>query len=142
MVQIPMRGQKDWRMLENAMRQSVSYSRFNMVDNDNLIMFYVTGFMQNSVYYNQKYDAYVIAEIENNTLTVHNIFAKNQYPMDDIFASFGSEIQQVILGFTPLDADGFNVTAFREEDCTLFLKGNGFDGFEQDKLIFPTLSHA
>ena len=142
MVQIPMKDKKDWRKLESAMRQSVSYSRFNMVDNDNLIMFYVTGFMQNSVYYNQKYDVYVIAEIEDDTLTVHNIFAKNQYPMDDILALFGLGIRQVTLGFTPIDTDGYNVCAFREDDCTLFVKGNGFDGFEQDRLIFPTLSHA
>ena len=154
MVQIPMRKTdnsrlqgsphvpEEWHKLENAMRRSVSYSRFNMVDNDNLIMFYVTGFMQNNVYYNQKYDTYVIAEIENDTLTVHNIFSQNQYPMDDIFASFGSDIRQVILGFTPLETDGYTVSAFREDDCTLFVKGDGFDDFEQDRLIFPTLSHA
>lgn len=154
MVQVPMcktdnsrlqgspRVPEEWNKLENAMRRSVSYSRFNMVDNDNLIMFYVTGFMQNNVYYNQKYDTYVIAEIANDTLTVHNIFSQTQYPMDDIFALFGSDIRQVILGFTPLETDGYTVSAFREEDCTLFVKGNGFDDFEQDRLIFPTLSHA
>lgn len=142
MVQIPMRDQKDWRTLENAMCHSVSYSRFNMIDNDNLIMFYITGFMQNNVYYSNEYDTYVIAEIDKDTLTVHNIFAHKQYPMNDIFSLFGSDIRQVILGFTPIDANGYNVCAFREDDCTLFVKGNGFDGFEQDRLIFPTLSHA
>lgn len=142
MVQIPMRNKNDWGSLENAMRQSVPYSRFHMIDNDNLIMFYVIGFMQNNVYYSKEYDTYVIAEIEEDTLIVHNIFTKKQYPMDDILALFGLGIRQVILGFTPVDADGYNVCAFKEEDCTLFIKGNGFDNFEQDKLIFPTLSHA
>lgn len=142
MVQIPMQNQKDWHKLENSMRQSVSYSRFHMIDNDNLIMFYVTGFMQNNVYYSEEYDTYVIAEIEEDALTVHNIFSKKYYPIDDILALFGPGIRRIILGFTPIDADGFDIRAFRENDCTLFIKGNGFDNFEQDKLIFPTLSHA
>ncbi|MDE6844798.1 MAG: GNAT family N-acetyltransferase [Lachnospiraceae bacterium] len=142
MVQIPMQNQKDWHKLENAMRQSVSYSRFHMIDNDNLIMFYVTGFMQNNVYYSEEYDTYVIAEIEEDALTVHNIFSKKYYPIDDILALFGPGMRRIILGFTPIDADGFDIRAFRENDCTLFIKGNGFDNFEQDKLIFPTLSHA
>ncbi|MCM1121531.1 MAG: GNAT family N-acetyltransferase [Eubacterium sp.] len=142
MLQVPMRDRKDWRKLENAMHESVSYSRFNMVDNDNLILFYVTGFMQENVYYSQKYDTYVIAEIEDGTLTVHNIFSKNNYPMDDILASFGSNIRQVILGFTPIETEGYTVSAFREEDCTLFVKGGAFDHFEADRVMFPTLSHA
>lgn len=142
MVQIPMCNKKDWNILQNAMRQSEPYSRFHMIDNDNLIMFYIIGFMQDNVYYSKEYDTYVIAEIEEDTLTVHNIFSKKQYPMDDILALFGSDIRQVILGFTPIETDGYNVCAFREDDCTLFIKGNSFDNFEQDQLIFPTLSHA
>lgn len=142
MVQVPMQNKEDWNKLENAMRQSIPYSRFHMIDNDNLIMFYVTGFMQENVYYNQEYDAYVIAEVSQDTLTVHNIFSAEEYPLDDILAAFGSDIRQVILGFTPIDAEGYHISAFREEDCTLFVKGGCFDNFEQDKLIFPTLSHA
>lgn len=141
-VQVPMHNKKDWSNLDNAMRQSEPYSSFHMIDNDNLIMFYITGFMQNNVYYSKEYDVYVIAEIEEDTLTVHNIFSKKRYPMDDILALFGPDIRLVILGFTPIETDGYNVCAFREDDCTLFIKGNGFDNFEQDKLIFPTLSHA
>ena len=142
MVQIPMKNKEDWNKLESAMRQSVSYSRFHMIDNDNLIMFYVTGFMQDNVYYSEEYDTYVIAETDKDTLTVYNIFSAKKYPLDDILSAFGSDIQQVILGFTPIDAEGYSVCAFREEDCTLFIKGRGLDDFEQDKLIFPTLSHA
>ncbi|MDE6389558.1 MAG: GNAT family N-acetyltransferase [Lachnospiraceae bacterium] len=142
MIQIPMLDKKDWHKLESAMRQSVPYSRLNMMDNDNLIMFYVSGFMQENVYYSQEYDTYVIADMEEDILTVHNIFSKKKYPMDDILAAFGSDVQQVILGFTPLNAEGYTASAYREDDCTLFVKGKCFDAFERDKVIFPTLSHA
>lgn len=158
MVQVPMRiadpdclqdlpcssdNRTDHRSrLVNAMRRSVSYSRLRMVDNDNLMMFYLTGFMQENVYYNQEYDAYVIAEIEDGILTVYDVFCGYKYPLDDILSAFGSDIRQIVLGFTPSDAAGYNVCAFREEDCTLFVKGRCFDHFEQDQVIFPVLSHA
>lgn len=141
-VPVPMQSRNDWHKLEDIMRQSVPYSRFNMVDNDNLIMFYLTSFMQDNVYYDRKHDAYVIAEIEEDTLTVHNIFSREKHPVDDILMAFGRNIRQIVLGFTPMDAEGYTVSAFREDDCTLFVKGSGFDAFEDDKVIFPTLSHA
>lgn len=141
-IQVPMRDKKDWQKLEAAMRQSVPYSHLHMVDNDNLILFYATGFMQDNVYYDQEHNAYVIAEVEENTLTVHNIFSEEEYPIDDILAAFGHDISQVIFGFTPVNVENCTVSAFREEDCTLFVKGAAFEGFEQDQVIFPTLSHA
>lgn len=138
----PARRNDNWGRLADAMCRSVSYSRFRMVDNDNLMMFYATGFMQDSVYYSKEYDTYVIADIEDNTLMVHNIFSGVKHSPDDIFAAFGPDIRQVVLGFTPSDAEGYQVLAFREEDCTLFVRGRCFDDFEQDQVIFPTLSHA
>lgn len=141
-VQVPMNKKEDWQILESAMRQSVSYSRLDMTGNNNLIMFYITGFMQDCVYYDKRHDSYIIAETDADTLTVHNIFSKEKYPLDDILAAFGPETRQVVLGFTPIDTEGYTVSPFREEDCTLFVKGAVFDCFEQDRLIFPTLSHA
>lgn len=141
-VQIPMKEKEDWLSLEAAMGQSVSYSRFSMAGNSNLIMFYITGFMQDCVYYDKQYDAYIIAETDGDTLVVHDIFSKEKYPVDDILASFGPETRQVILGFTPTDTQSYMISPFRKEDCTLFVKDSVFDGFDQERLIFPTLSHA
>lgn len=141
-VQLPMRDKKDWQRLESAMKDSVSYSRLHMIDNDYLILFYITGFMQENVYYDKKHDAYIIAEKTGSTLTVHNIFSKKKYPIDDILAAFGSGIGQITFGFTPEDVSNCTVSAFREDDCTLFAKGTAFDSFEQEQLIFPSLSHA
>lgn len=138
----PARRNDNRSRLADAMGRSVSYSRFRMVDNDNLMMFYATGFMQDNVYYSEKYDTYVIADIEGDTLMVHDVFSEVKHSLDDIFAAFGSDIRQVVLGFTPSDREGYQVSAFREEDCTLFVRGRVFDSFEQDQLIFPTLSHA
>ena len=48
----------------------------------------------------------------------------------------------VSLGFTPKDKEGYSVSERKEEDTTLFLKGNVFDRFEQDRLMIPLLAHA
>lgn len=138
----PARRNDNRSRLADAMSHGVSYSRFRMVDNDNLMMFYATGFMQDNVYYSEKYDTYVIADIEGDTLMVHDVFSEVKHSLDNIFAAFGPDIRQIVLGFTPSDGEGYQVSAFREEDCTLFVKGRVFDSFEQDQVIFPTLSHA
>lgn len=142
LIRVPMREKADWKKLENAMHGSVSYSRLNMIENDSLIMFYITGFMQDSVYYDPEHDAYVIAEFDADTLIVHNVFSGKKYPLDDILAGFGAGVRQIALGFTPIDEKTYRIAPFKEEDCTLFVKGPVFDGFETDRLIFPTLSHA
>lgn len=141
-VRISMKEQAERKRLEDAMRRSVSYSRFRMADNDNLIFFYLTGPMQDCVYYDDRHDAYVIAQIEKEVLTVHDIFSEKQYPVDDILAMFGRDLRQVRFGFTPACAEGCTVEAYREEDCTLFVKGAALEDLEKDKVIFPTLSHA
>lgn len=142
MVQVPMREKEDRKKLEDAIRHSVSYSRFDMIDNPNLVLFYLTGFMQENIYYDPDHDAYVVAEINDDTLIVHQIFSQKKHPIDTILAAFGSDMKHVLLGFTPIDATGYTVSELKEEDCTLFIKGPGFDNFEQDTIMFPTLSHA
>lgn len=141
-VQVPMNKKEDWQILESAMRQSVSFSRLDMTGNNSLIMFYITGFIQDCVYYDKRHDSYIIAESDAGILTVHNIFSKENYPMDDILAAFGTETREIVLGFTPIEAEGYTISPFREEDCTLFVKGPVFDRFEEERLVFPTLSHA
>lgn len=141
-IQIPMKTKADRKMLEDAMGRSVSYSRFDMAGNNNLIMFYVIGPMRDSVYYDPKHDTYVIAETDKDTLIIHNIFSEKKHPLDDIFASFGRKTKRVALGFTPAETEGYTISEYKEEDCTLFVKGAAFDAFDKDKLIFPTLSHA
>lgn len=140
--QIPMRCKEDWTLLENAIRHSMPQSAFEMVDNSGLVMFYVTKYMRNNVFYHREQDAYVIAEMENDTLLLHNIFASHPVDIKQIANAFGMDFHRIRLGFTPKDQNGFAISPLKEEDCTLFVKGNGFDNFETDRLMFPVLSHA
>lgn len=142
MIQIPMRDKKAWDVLENAIRNSAPYSRFELVDNSALLLFYVTGFLQDNVYYDRDTDTYVIAERQGDELLIHNVFCERPVDLDRIINAFGGGISQVTLGFTPLEPEGYTVTELREEDTTLFVKGAGFDGFEESRIMIPTLAHA
>lgn len=128
-----------WQALKNAFAANVFHGGYDMVNNFDLMMFHITGYMQNSVYFDKQSGAYVVADVENDKLFIHTIFAPKKITLDDIIKAFGKDIKTVTLGFTPYDADGWTVKEYFEEDCTLFLKDYTLDG---KKIIFQTLSHA
>lgn len=142
MVNIPMDGPGQWAILRDAMDASLFPEGCRMVRNPELIFFYVSLFMQECVYRCEELDAYVIAEIEDGELLIHNVFSPKAITLDQVIAAFGSGIRTVTLGFTPARTDGFTVSEYHEEDCTFFVKGSVFREFPEKKLRIPTLSHA
>lgn len=139
---VPMNNKKDWSKLEEAIDRSVSNSAFDMKNNKGLIMFYVTKFMQNSVYYVESKNAYVIAEVEEDELFLHAIYSPKPVNPDAIIEAFGAGIRKVIFGFTPLNHQGCQIEELHEENTTLFVKGLGFDWLKKKEYMFPTLSHT
>lgn len=141
-LQIVVSNLREREFLEAAIRNSVTNSSLEMKNNLGLIMFYVTKFMQSDVYYIASQNAYVIAEIYNKILFLHQIFSDKIVDIDEIIPSFGRKINRVILGFTPLKKENYEIAQLHEEDTTLFLKGIDPVIFEKEKWMFPTLSHA
>lgn len=141
-LQIVVSNLRERECLEAAIRNSVTNSSLEMKNNLGLIMFYVTKFMQSDVYYIASQNAYVIAEIYNKILFLHQIFSDKIVDIDEIIQSFGRKINRVILGFTPLKKENYEIAQLHEEDTTLFLKGIDPVIFEKEKWMFPTLSHA
>ena len=137
-----MNNPESWEQLQDVMRRNVFGGRFDMVNNSELIMFYVTKFMQEDVYYHEATDTYVIAEVEEGSLFIHNVFSSALRNLDEVIALFGADIKEVTLGFVPMETEGYTVTEYHEEDCTFFIKGEALNAVELDKLRIPTLSHA
>ena len=67
---------------------------------------------------------------------------KNPLANRQVIAAFGGEVARVTLGFTPLDTAGFACRKLHEEDCTFFIRGQGFHDFSAKALRIPSLSHA
>ena len=107
-----------------------------------LYMFYVTKYMQDSVYYHKDSDTFIIAEVENDTLFIHNIFSCSQDTVDAVTKLFGEDLKKVTLGFTPQDTETYTVREFHEDDCTFFIRGEQLQIMEEHKLRIPSLAHA
>lgn len=137
----PMTDKSSYICMEEIIHRSSPNSLFEM-DNTGLLMYYLTYFMKNSVYYIEEQKAYVIAEEENETLYLHHILSEKIVDLDKVFEAFGENIKRVVLGFTPLSADGFETQALKEEETTLFILGSGWEDYRKEKLRFPVLSHA
>lgn len=131
-----------WELLVNVMKQNVFHGKIDMVNNPELIMFYVTKFMQDNIYYHKPTDTYVIAEVDGENLYIHNVFSVSLSELDAVIALFGGEIKEVTLGFVPVDTEKYEAMEFHEEDCTFFIKGEELAVMEKERLRIPSLSHA
>lgn len=140
--QVIMDSPVKWKLLVDAMNRNVFHGRFVMVGNNELIMFYVTKYMQHSVYYHQSTDTYIIADIEEDSMFLHNIFSSTINSTGQLLPLLGKDIKKLTLGFAPADTEGYDIAEFHGEDCTFFIKGNATDIIERERLRIPSLSHA
>ena len=140
--QVIMDNPDAWKKLLDGMDRNVFHGKCDMVGNGNLIMFYITGFMQESVYYHKDTDTYIIADVEEKNVCIHNVFSSTITDLEVVIKLFGTAIKEVTLGFTPAETTGYEVIEWHEGDCTYFIKGEGMKVVEEEKLRIPSLAHA
>lgn len=133
---------EQWDKLEELIKKEYHQSAFEMLQNSELNMFYVSKYLQDNVYYCEDCDAYVVAETEDNELIINMVISEKEVDLNCIAGGFGREIQSVVLGFTPKDTTGFTVREMDQDDRTMHVKGNGWQGFEADRLMVPLLAYA
>lgn len=141
-VPVSMSDKQNWKVIEEAVMKSVSNSALEMKRNPELIMFYLTQFMQENVYYIESLNAYVVAEIDEHELTLSQVFASETVDLDKVFQAFGKEINHVTLEFTPLNPESYVQTEITNPDDTLFVMGKDVELFEKQKVMIPVLAHT
>lgn len=107
-----------------------------------LYQFWMAFGYDEHIFYLPEVDIYVIAETNKNTLLIHQIFGKQQADMIRLSKSFGEHVDEMVLGFSPVQKELFLVRERKEEDCTLFILGEDLQCIEREKRMFPVLSHA
>ena len=123
-------------LLYDKAKEGNKFSKVLVKDNEDLTMFYCIGFMENNIYYIEEFDAIIVAEYEEENLYIQEIYGG--YDLKDIIeALLRKETKKVIFGFTPLEE--CHIEPLKEEDCTLFIKGNLK---YLEKFMFPVLSHT
>lgn len=136
----PMGDMNDWTRMVEIMKTKSQCGNMTMVSNEGLYMFYLSQFMQESVFYISKQDTYVVAEVEEGTLFLHAIWG--EATIDDVVASFGPEINRVVLKFTPVDITGYEELLLEEEDTTFFVRGEAFKTLGDYRFRLQEISHA
>lgn len=105
----------------------------------------LTGFYEHNlddVYYSSLLDTYVILEFEENNVKLQAIIAKKEIDMNTVVSYLGGMAEYVVLDFTPINCEGYEVSEYKIEDCTLFYIGEDLERIERDKMHFSPLSHA
>lgn len=139
-VKIPLRDGKDFARMAELFETRSQNSLLYMVGNPGLYMFYLSQFMQDTVYYLADCDSYVIAELEDGTLNLHAILGSGE--PDEVIAAFGSQVKKAVLCFTPKDPRGFEKSELHEEDTTFFTKGRFFAAHQGDAYRMQAIAHA
>ena len=134
-----MKNKDNWIIFLEAVKKSVYNDRFNG-KNLGLIAFYTMN--SNLVYYLEKECCYAVAEVSKDTLFLHLIVADHKVDLDKVIDAFGPEVKKVVLGFTPINGEGYHLEEVQEENSTLFIRGKGLEVIEKKRLMFPVLSHA
>lgn len=141
-VNVPMQEKSEWDKMKNIIDRSQAFYGFDMVDNSDLCMFYLSQSMKKNVYYAEQLKAYIVAEEENHELIIHDIFAERKVSIADVVKAFGPDIEHVTLEFVPDYKEDYDCNILQEKDCTLFVKGKGLEDFSKKHLIFTSISHA
>lgn len=140
---LQLNDEKNIRLVLKKYEQGNPFSAFYMAENQGLLSFYCKGLMKENVYYSPQYDVVIIAESEDRKIRCYDILGKTDASLCDILGEISSGVEhEILLGFTPLNADGFICQTHCEENTTLFVHSDGYYPFRTDKLMFPIISHA
>lgn len=113
-----------------------------MSENVNLFQFWIGAGYGDSVYYLTEMNAYAILEVSDDRVLICQIFGKKEVDVLKLARAVCPECTEVVLGYTPVYREKYQVREHVEEDCTLFVIGEDLTCVEQNKMMFPVLSHA
>lgn len=129
-------------MLYDYAKKSKSFSQFSMRENADLMMFYCLSVLKENVYYIKSLSVIAIAVFHGRQLHLWDVFSEVDVELDKIIDSLSNpQIDEVLLGFTPKDCSSYQVREFIGDD-TLFIQNNKTELFDENKIMFPLLSHA
>ena len=133
----------DKGFLENIISNSIQISKLYVKENKNLIMFYCLGFLKDNIYYIENYNAIAICEYNGEELFIQDVFMDKEIDLNIIINSLISKETKVIrLGFTPINIEGYNKELLNDDNDALYIKSKNESIFNNENIMFPTLSHA
>lgn len=137
---LDMKNSSHKALLEDKIKQSNPYSLIRMTESSGIPLFHCTMFLTDCIYYLPDYDAVAVAEQEDGTLLLLDIFCDGKPPLTDILSALAQPgTTQATLGFTPEDTRRFTTNLSREENTTLFVLKGKDNLFSKHQAMFPLL---
>ncbi len=142
-ARLSMENAADVRALLNAFGKGNPFARMAMAANEGLLMFYCSQFLKSGIRYLPESGVAAVIEADDDALLVWDIFGGDGLRLSDILAAVAPErTRRIRLGFTPKETEGMEAGLLREEDTTLFVRGDICAKLAAERLMFPMLSHA
>lgn len=141
---LSVRSDADMQLLRRLFAAGNPFARFAMAGNEGLMRFYAEQFLNGGLRYLPEADMAVMIEEDGDTATVWDCFGGDAVPLAEVLAAVVSPgIRRVRLGFTPADPAGFTAQPLKEDDTTLFVRGDALaERLASAQLMFPLLAHA
>ena len=131
------------RLLFDMASNSNTFSKISMLGNAELVLFYCTSFRSENVFHLPDYNTIVVAEFNEDTCYIQDIFSPDHVSLPAITAAIISkDIKKVVIEFTPADDSLYEFNLLPRDNETLFVKPDIGAIFQKSKLRFPILSHA
>ena len=128
--------------LKRGMKESCPQSSLWLESHEELTMFYALDYLSKDIYFIPEQGAYVFAVLKKGQLHLQQVFAPEKVDLDRIAAAFGREVKSLVLGFSPIDKQGFTCSKIKYSDTVLHVKGSALDKVEGDFLRIPELAHT
>lgn len=140
-------NQFDHELLYKKAKNAIPLFNISMVDNAGQIMLYCNYFdkfsFKEKLYYIESLDTIIVAEYIGSDLILYDILSTQEVEIEAIINAMCTEqTQNVVMYFMPIDSKDYEIKLSKEEDTTLFIMGDEQKLFEEEKLIFPILSHT
>lgn len=140
-------NQFDHELLYKKAKNAIPLFNISMVDNAGQIMLYCNYFdkfsFKEKLYYIESLDTIIVAEYIGSDLILYDILSTQEVEIEAIINAMSTEqTQNVVMYFMPKNNKDYEIKLLKEEDNTLFVMGNEKKSFEEEKLIFPILSHT
>jgi hypothetical protein len=131
----------DWKRFLEEKNKRRECGRLQM-QTDDLLMFYLTQFMRDNVFYIPAYDAYAVAKVCDDTLVLYAVYSSGVVSMKHICEAFGPQIRSVSFAFPPQESSELSRVEWKEDDTTFFLLGSELERDMEIIGSFPALVHA
>ena len=134
---------QDLELLKKYYEKQNPFSKVQAIHNFGLFMFYCSWIMKDNIYYSEQYDTIIIAEEDGDSLNCYDIYCDQGLDLLDILSTVATvKTKKVNIKFTPVDSSGFVVALADDLNDTLFVLKGKENLFQQDKILFPEISHT